>query len=65
MKITINLKDPDGIFDALHDAGLIDECGAVILEDELFEIEKFVTFCECIDIEIDTSTGEAKVLKTR
>ena len=56
MIIQICLKDPDGVYDSLQD-----------LDDELREeIEQtFFPFKEYCDIEIDTETMKAKILKQR
>jgi len=58
-KIEITLKDPDGVWDSVTRYGydmneLEDDVSAVI--------DKFVEFNEYVTIELDTETGEARVL---
>ena len=56
MKIIINLKDPDGVYDSLIEAGINpNKLGGLA-------IDKFITYLEYVSIEIDTETQTAKVL---
>ena len=58
-KIQITLKDPDGVWDSVTSYGydmngLPDDVSAVV--------DKFVEYNEYVTIELDTETGEARVL---
>jgi hypothetical protein len=76
MKITITLKDPDGVYDAVHDAvmneveqfeGLYPEEQAELIEsrtERIFEdLSPFIVYGEYISVEIDTDTQQARVLR--
>ena len=58
-KIQITLKDPDGVWDSVTSYGydmngLPDDVSAVV--------DKFVEYNEYVTIELDTETGDARVL---
>lgn len=59
MKFKITFKDPDGVFESLKDIGITqgEEPPEVA-----FELSKFLTWGECITVEFDTETGEARVV---
>lgn len=62
MKLTITLKDPDGIFDAIHQAAAED--GGDIREriNELTDqLSPWIRYGEYITIDIDTDTRTATV----
>lgn len=73
MKFRVDLKDPDGFYDAVEEVvkdsiprGLSKEENKVILADrveEVFEkIERWVKYSEYITIEFDTEAGTATVV---
>lgn len=69
MKLSIQLKDPDGVYDSLagHGMGLNDindpqtdeQCAARDV------VKKFVQYDEYVTIELDTETCEARVVPVR
>lgn len=74
MKVVIYLKDPDGFSEGIAEAVTKSFTGADLDEDEkeaLFEkrqekldkaLETWVEYSECVTIEFDTTTKEARVL---
>lgn len=59
MKIKFYLRDPDGIWDSLIDAGLDPND----LDDDIYDtISKYIEYMEDICIEIDFESGKAKVV---
>jgi hypothetical protein len=59
MKFTITMKDPDGVYDSMKDAGYdLDDLPPEI--DDV--IKKFFEFKEVVTIEFDIETGEATVV---
>lgn len=62
MKIVINLKDPDGVWDSLNEVGL--NSNSIKDTDTDEAINKFISYSEYVSIEIDTETKTARVLKT-
>lgn len=75
MKIVLSIKVPDGISDSVRIAvdssldaiqGLSVSEKSVLFEKRFEEtwdqLEKFITYQECMTIEIDTDTGVATVL---
>ena len=60
MKIRITLKDPDGVWDSLVDAG-INPNGLDDNPEIGGPIRKYVEFMEYVTIEIDTDTNTASV----
>lgn len=76
MKLKITLKDPDGVYDSIHEAAKASTAGAKGLEDsELDELQEtrreklseqckpWIKYGEYVTIEIDTDAGTATVCK--
>ncbi len=62
-KLRIVLKDPDGVWDSVQDAGIDPN---EIEESEFRDVfERFVEFKEYVVVELDSETGEARVLPVR
>lgn len=59
MKLRLNLKDPDGVWDSLTDAGLDPNELPADVDDAL---TKFVQFREYVTIELDLQNGTAEVV---
>lgn len=57
MKVIVRFKTPDALYYALE--GQEEEDKAAIKK----VAEKYISYGECISIEFDTETGEARVLK--
>ena len=59
MKVKLTLKDPDGVYEGLRDAG-------VDPNDPPAEVERvmrqYVEFSEYVTVEVDTNTGQARVV---
>ena len=65
MKFRVTFKDPDGVTDALCDAGLVDRSGYTDEDQgELVSerLEKFIRYGEYITIEFDIDSGTATVI---
>lgn len=73
MKVKLFLKDPDGVYESVRDAvqetlpdGLSDteqeELLASRTDDTHEKLKAWVQWKEYVTVEIDTETGEAKVL---
>lgn len=61
MKIVINLKDPDGVWNSLQEVGLsVNSIKDVDTEEALM---KFIGYNEYVSIEIDTEAKTARVLE--
>jgi hypothetical protein len=59
MKFTITMKDPDGVYDSMKDAGYdLDD----LPEDVQTLIDKYVEFGEYMDIEFDIMEQTARVV---
>ena len=63
MKITLSFKTPDVLDDALismseSDDGLLSD----IIEEVEQLAEKYIQYGECLNVELDTDTGEATVI---
>ncbi len=59
MKLKLQFKDPDGVWDSLND------CFAdpnELPEDVEKALKRYIEFGEYVTIEIDTLTGEARVV---
>lgn len=63
MKFTVMFKDPDGVYESLKDAGVIDEDGTAKDEAAKALVDKFVEFDEYIYIEFDTDAGTVTILE--
>ena len=61
MKLVINLKDPDGVYDSLEEAGI--KVNSIEDHEAKDAIRKFIGYLEYVSIEIDTIESTAKVLK--
>ena len=62
-KLRITLKDPDGIWNSLDRAGI----EPTDVDDSEFSdvFDKFVEYDEYVKIELDSETGEARVIPKR
>lgn len=76
MKVKLFLKDPDGVYESVKDAvqetlpdGLNDDEAEDLLksrmEDTHEKLKQWVEWKEYVTVEIDTATGEAKVLPVK
>ena len=76
MKVKLFLKDPDGVYDSVNDAvqetlpdGLSEDEAEDLLksrtEDTHEKLKKWVEWKEYVTVEIDTDTGDARVLPVK
>lgn len=76
MKVKLFLKDPDGVYESVKDAvqetlpdGLSEDEAEDLLKSRMEEahekLEKWVEWKEYVTVELDTDTGEARVLPVR
>lgn len=76
MKVKLFLKDPDGVYESVKDAvqetlpdGLSEDEAEDLLksrmEDTHEKLKKWVEWEEYVTVEIDTGTGEARVLPVK
>ena len=76
MKVKLFLKDPDGVYESVKDAvqatlpdGLSEDEAKDLLkgrtEDTHEKLKKWVEWKEYVTVEIDTDTGEARVLPVK
>lgn len=65
MIVRLCLKDPDGVYNSVMKAVRSQHCSDVSEETEavMEELKPWVKYGEYVTVEINTSTGEAKVLK--
>lgn len=63
MKVRVNLKDPDGVYLSIVEAGLYTELK--LGGPHMDVIKNFIKYDEYVSIEIDTETGEARVLNVQ
>jgi hypothetical protein len=73
MKVKLFLKDPDGVYESVKDAvqetlpdGLSEDEAEDLLKSRMADthenLKKWVEWKEYVTVEIDTDTGEARVL---
>ena len=61
MKVRVTMKDPDGVWQSLEDAGLdMNQQGEDARVDTVLE---WFEYDEYVSIEIDLETGKAEVIK--
>lgn len=76
MKVKLYLKDPDGVYESVKDAvqetlpdGLSEDEAEDLLksrmEDAHEKMKKWVEWKEYVTVEVDTDTGEARVLPVK
>ena len=65
MKFTLMFKDPDGVFESLKDAGVINDDGTAKegQEDAKALVDKYVEFNEYLYLEVDTEAGTVTILE--
>ena len=67
--VSVTLKDPDGVWDSLDDANLIEGDalfgGRKIREDAEPHVQRWIEFHEYVTIEINLDTGAARVRPVR
>jgi len=61
MKIRIDLKDPDGVYESISE--YVQKNPKASHEDVEGELSPWIDYGEYLSVEIDTETGETKVLK--
>ncbi len=59
MKIRITMKDPDAVWNELHEAN----ADRKFTRKEMKNIEQWFEYSEYLTVEIDTETGEAEVVR--
>lgn len=73
MKVTLTLKDPDGVYESVRDAvqetlpdDLSEDEAESLLESRIADtherLKKWVQWKEYVTVEVDTITGEARVV---
>ena len=63
MKFTIMVKDPDGIYESLKDAGVINDDGTAANEEAKALVDKYVEYNEYVYLEVDTDAGTVTLLE--
>ena len=62
MKFVITLKDPDGVYDSLEDAGIIKSDGTAKDEDAKAFCDTFIEWGEYVYLEVDTDAKTVRVM---
>lgn len=63
MKFTVMFKDPDGVYESLKDAGVINDDNTAKDPAAKALVDKFVEFDEYIYLEFDSEAGTVTVLE--
>jgi hypothetical protein len=62
MKFTIMLKDADGVYESLKEAGVINDDGTPKDEEAAKFVDQFLEFDESVYIEFNTVSGTVRVI---